>query len=283
MFIHDHSSIPVLVLRKNGRITAQSFALVWRFLTVTLELLSGIHSLQMKLRLMLCTWCQRELLAVKLNKTRSRKVTSVRRLTVKALRETRSGLSCRMVWSAWVLGLGLVTEGFSVPPAGTSHLVKCHVRNIYGVSCKVRVESSAWGMVFVCFASLNEAASPLAIAAGSMLARNLKKIPLGYADILAGMFISCVSEPCIGRELQGTKAGDSCECAAQPILHRSGFLSCFEGRAWARACSQQSYSVIGAALCAIRGVGVTQALHVTGVKPEGYVSLTGTMQQLGTF
>lgn len=44
-------------------------------------------------------------------KTRSRKVTSVRRLPVKALRETRSGLSCRMVWSAWVLGLGLVTEG----------------------------------------------------------------------------------------------------------------------------------------------------------------------------
>lgn len=111
MFIHDHSRISVLVLRKNGRITAQSFALVWRFLTVTLELLSGIHSLQMKLRLMLCTWCQRELLAVKLNKTRSRKVTSVRRLPVKALRETRSGLSCQMVWSAWVLGLGLVTEG----------------------------------------------------------------------------------------------------------------------------------------------------------------------------
>lgn len=104
MFIHDHSSISVLVLRKNGRISAQSFALVWRLLTVTLELLSGIHSLQMKLRLMLCTWCQRELLAVKLNKTRSRKVTSVRRLPVKAVRETRSGLSCRMVWSAWVLG-----------------------------------------------------------------------------------------------------------------------------------------------------------------------------------
>lgn len=111
MFIHDHSSIPVLVLRKNGRICAQSFALVWRFLTVSLELLSGIQSLQMKLRLMLCIWCQRELLAVKLNKTRSRKVTSVRRLPVKALRETRSGLSCRMVWSVWVLGLGLVTEG----------------------------------------------------------------------------------------------------------------------------------------------------------------------------
>lgn len=61
--------------------------------------------------------------------------------------------------------------------------------HVYVNFSQVRVESSAWDMVFVCFASLNEAASPVAIAAGSMLARNLKKIPLGYADILAGMFI----------------------------------------------------------------------------------------------
>lgn len=46
---------------------------------------------------------------------------------------------------------------------------------------------------------------------------------------------------------------------------------------------KRSYSVVGAARCAIRGVGVTQALHITGVKPEGSLSLTGTMQQLGTF
>lgn len=118
MFIHDHSSFPVIVTHKKSlRISAQDFALMWRPLTASFELSSDIPRKQME-RGTVVLWnrWQGELLPMELNKTRNREVTikSSERNKVRFImpnRVTAGGIGPVVSFWRCVAGLSAASEG----------------------------------------------------------------------------------------------------------------------------------------------------------------------------